>query len=216
MKFNRFLAVLTAAFVVMTGSAQAGLMVFTDEAAWTNAVNGIQVEDFEASPVGALSAGTTDLGKLSVTIASNPYDSIGVFSGGAINGSNEFIGYLRNGENTALDFADFGSFTAFAGDWRSTTTGDDLTITVAGELVKFSDYLTGAGNGFLGVVSDMAFSEVVFGVEAATSFGEYFQLDNVRFANTAASVAAPSALLLLGLGLLVMGLVIHRMKKRRA
>jgi hypothetical protein len=49
----------------------------------------------------------------------------------------------------------------------------------------------GAGNGFLGVVDLDGFTTIDFGTETPTTFGEFFQLDNVQTAT-----AVPAILLL--------------------
>ncbi len=56
------------------------------------------------------------------------------------------------------------SITAFGANFFSTLDGALLNVTVLGELINFSDYLTGDGTGFLGFTSDTPFSSIVFDV----------------------------------------------------
>jgi hypothetical protein len=55
---------------------------------------------------------------------------------------------------------------AIAADWVSTTSGADLTVTINTEVIKFSDYLTGFGTGFLGFVDEAeGITTLIFGTE---------------------------------------------------
>ena len=159
--------------------SQAGLVVYTSEAAWLNAVNGVQVEDFSLSPQGKLAKGPTDIGLFDITLSGvnecpNPVVDCGEsFVKIAKKDSNEVLkADIDDAAITSMEFSNFGSVTAFAGDWSSTYSGDGLTMTIAGVTVTFSEQgLLYKGTHkvnditsfeFLGVVSDVAFTTVSF------------------------------------------------------
>lgn len=209
-KWHLSLAALLVILGVSSSSrrALAAITVFTDRAAFETAVGGTVVtETFEASPLGALAVGTTDLGLVSMTIDGNSEGTNEIRDFGNVNGSREFHGDIDTGAATFIDVTfDLPLVRGFGGDFASTTTGDLLTVTVAGTTIEFDNFLSGDGDGFLGVTSDVPFANITFRSEDLTSFGEAFQLDNLSFAPPAAAVPEPSTLLmggmvaLLGLG----------------
>jgi hypothetical protein len=201
---------------ILIGTVKAVPVVYTTEATWLTAVTGSTVitEDFESSPIGILSVGTTDIGEFDITIDVSD-SSTNIHGGGHVNGSREFDGFISLGGTTSIEFSGFDTspIIGFAGDWVSTITGNLLTMEmdVNGTIIKFSDHFTSPGTGFLGVVDTVAFSSVAFDVENLTSFGEFFSVDNVRLA----SVPEPSTMLLLGIGLVgLVGSARRKLKKK--
>ena len=187
-------------------------IVYTDFSAWSAAVSGIQTENFAASPLGALAAGSTDIGLFNVFITTaDPRTAItegGTVNVNSVNGSRELDIFLVDENTASIARFDFDTpIVAWAGDFFSTTTADRLTVTVNGTTIQFDNYLSGAGTGFLGVVDATPFSSIAFGREdPAVPDGEYFVVDNFRIAS-AAAVPAPAtlSLLLLALGGLMLG-----------
>jgi len=205
-----FLAAAFAAFVPATVSA-AILSVFTDRTAWENAVGGFALEDFETLPVGVLGVGTTSFGAFSITtngtLLSLP--SIGpATSVGDVNGSRQFNGLIASSFDPASASRHVFAFDApligFAADFADTLSGTGLFLGAAGERVGFASLFLPRGDGFMGIVSDTAFSEVTL---SATNEG--FSLDDMSTAAASppAAVPVPPAGALLGAGLVVLGLV---------
>ena len=199
-------------------TAQAAPIIYTTEASWLAALGAatVNTENFGSSPLGDLAAGTTDIGLFNITInAADPLTMIQ--DSGVVNGTREYLGRLCDLSGfcglTAMSFGFDSPLIGFAGDWVSTTTGDRLTMLVNGATIKFSDYLTGVGTGFLGVVDSAGFSQITFGLEGVvTASAEVFQLDNARLAAGTANIPEPATLALLGLGLAGLG----AMRRRKA
>ena len=98
--------------------SQAGLVVYTSEAAWLNAVNGVQVEDFSLSPQGKLAKGPTDIGLFDITLSGvnecpNPVVDCGEsFVKIAKKDSNEVLkADIDDAAITSMEFSNFGSVT---------------------------------------------------------------------------------------------------------
>lgn len=203
MKFNFKSFALLSGLLFGPVTAFSAVTVYTNEAAWLAATSGsISTENFESSPLGALSAGTTDIGSFDITIDNNNEGQIAIVNGGSINGSRQFNGDVDTDSTLSVDFSNFSAspLYAFAGEWASTTSGDLLTVNINGQVVQFDNYLAGTGNGFLGFIDTDGFTSMTFGTEGTTAFGEFFSLDNVQFAS--ASVPEASSIYLLAFGLL--------------
>lgn len=208
---------LAALFLSAAAStAQAAPIIYTTEAGWLAALGAAMVstENFASSPLGNLAAGTTDIGLFNITInKAGTYTMIA--NGGNVNATREYQGRFCDGnpgcdDATAMSFGFDAPLVGFAGDWWSTISGDLLTMLVNGTTIKFSDYLTTPGTGFLGVVDSAGFSTITFGIENRSSpFAEVFSLDNARLASGAA-IPEPATLGLLGLGLAGLGLARRR------
>ncbi len=190
-------------------------IIFTDETSFADEVIArsldIDREDFEASMLGNFASNqATDLGLVDVIVGnnvsnSNPPTQVSSIRGpgpGTINGSQEFTGFLVNGANLILSLNFETDVFGFAGTWASTTTGDRLTVTVNGTVIEFDNFLTGSGNGFLGVLDSNPFSNITFGREVLSTNGEFFVLDELLVA-TSTTVTEPATASLL---ILVMAL----------
>jgi hypothetical protein len=178
-----FVALVSHAFLK---SASAAVEVFTTLATWEARVAAaavtqcISIDDFSGPNI-PLITGTTDVGLFDVTTdLGNPFL-------GQRNGS--YTGQVFNPNTQApmvLNFHNFDNapIIAVAGDWSSTTTGASLTVTINGQLIKFSDHLTGSGNGFLGFVDEAGgIATLTFGTEGTpSSAAELFTLDDLNAA----------------------------------
>lgn len=206
---------LAAALTVISQSVFSAPMVYTSEADWLAALGGAAVvtETFDSSSTSPLSTGTTDLGLLDIIITGNPTSNQVIGSGDL-----ELQGNLGVAGADSITFDDFdiAGMNAFAGDWKSTTSGALLTVTINGMLIEFDNYLTdpnSPGYGFLGFIDFAGISSMTFGVENILA-SEIFTLDDARMAsaNRTAAVPLPSPLALLAIGL--MTLVANQRKHR--
>jgi len=190
--------------VFVASPAFAVPVVYTTPASFQVAVGGpayVITEDFESLPVGPLAAGTTDIGLFSITIDNNNENGVRILEPGYVNGSREFGGDIDNDANMILNFSDFSpsSLIGFAGTWGTTTSGDLLTATVNSVTFKFSDYLSGSGDGFLGFYDSAGITAINFGRENPSSKGEFFGLDNALLGIPESSTAILLACGLAGL-----------------
>lgn len=184
--FNKIALPLFITVLFFATPARAVPIVFTDLAAWQAAVAAVpmsntRIEDFESATVGPLVPGTNDIGRFNVTIDNNDEGDVRIRNSGSVNGTREFRGDLDNDGTMMLQFS-FPILFGFAGDWDSTTSGDSLTMTINGDEIRFEDFLSGDGDGFLGVIDLDGFSQIDFGRLSETSVGEAFSLDNARLA----------------------------------
>ena len=202
MKYSRIARVLLLIVAAFYGSvASATLVVYTDRATWEGVVGGFVTEDFNGVTPGSLSLGVNNVGLISIElfdqVAENRIDSGSGFNN--INGTNFWNGNMDAFGNPSSAMILQDSIIAFGADWTDTTTGGLLTATIGGETLLFSDYLSGAGGGFLGVVADSPFSSIAFDTEHGGA--EQFGMDDFSFS----AVPEPATLMLLGLGLAGIG-----------
>jgi len=205
MKFLKFNAIFF--FTLLGSTAQAGsLQVFTDPEAWFAAVSDyeVMVEEFDL-PAGPLVVGENRVGMIDITINGTEGGFPSIEAGGNplnIDGSSFFFNDVgdTNG-NLYTDFSFDSMIVGFGSFFTSTLTGNLAVIEVGGNTVNFSDHLSGSGDGFLGILSDMAFSQFRFAAESNSNLGEAFGVDNFNFAKAGSSeVPEPGTVLLLALG----------------
>lgn len=218
---GKHLLILVTALAAESAGA-ATYNVFTNRAAWEAAAGGgVQVETFDAVPVGPLALGQNNVGLIRIDLVENEFL-------GGIPGDNAIadttIGRAWQGDVRAPTFGVPPAqpvvvfeqpVLAFGADWVDALTRAELRLFIAtvdlppGEYdatsIDLNDYFAAPGSGFLGFVSDVPVRELTFGLE---DFGigtqELFIADNLSFVAAPAEVPAPSAVtsLLAGLGLL--------------
>lgn len=201
---NVAFAVLTAILgaSLATQRASAGLVVFTDRAAFEAAVGSFVTEDFNALADADFSTGLNSAGQVDVLIAGAPGANgirNGATSGLSIDGSP----FFRGETDTSPPDVGFPSLSfrspviGFGADFVGTLTAGLLTLTIGADTVEFDDFLTGDGDGFLGFVADAPFHKARFRQEDPSN-NEQFGLDNLSFAPVVAAVPEPSTLALSG------------------
>jgi hypothetical protein len=172
--------------------------VYKNVADWVNAVyeagGRIRAESFNDTPENyQLPAGKYDLDFMSITV-DKEQEFQGFYEDFFTGDGHYFIGYI-NKNNSFIDIKPRpnigGRAFGFGAEWVDTTSTANLTMTVNGYTIDYSDYLTSAGllngtvkgNGFLGFVLDgSSYDNVVLGIEDKTKIGEQFFMDNALFA----------------------------------
>lgn len=208
---------LSALFIVVAcavADADNAVIVFTSRVHWATAVgNGVITEDFETSPLGLLPIGTTQLGMIAFTTDDSGPIAPRIEQPGQVNGTRDLFGRVDNrtfgGTFHTISFP-FDAI-AFGADFDSTTTGDGLEVTVGAAMIRFSDHLSGPGDGFLGVISDAPFDSITFR-PVGLPLGEGFSVDNLSFR----AVPEPSSAILAVIAAAIGGRRITRQIARRS
>ena len=190
------LAIAAVTAVVLSSTANASFITFTDRAEWEAAVNGTFAEETFSS------ASTTGF-------------SIEQIGSGHSSGINGGVFHDRTVLDTTYTNYHFNSqINAFVANWDLTPggAGQGLQLFAGGQLVTPQISNTYSG-GFFGLVSTTAFNLVSVHSGSFSGVAETHDVDNVVFAS---SVPEPEsyALMLAGLGL--MGAVARRRKAKQA
>jgi len=187
--------VVVAALCGSHGAHAGGVSVFTERMYWELAIEDpIFTEDFETAPLGTVNIGSTTLGSLEFItdnlvgdFAPAIEDPAG-FAQNDVNGSRQLIGAV--GGTFVPDTPTFNRFvlpervSAFGMDLASAASGAGITLSFGEYSIDASDYLTGGGDGFLGVILETGeqFDEVtITPTNTPTEFGEGFGLDDFSF-----------------------------------
>jgi len=226
---NSLTGLVTIALSTLCPTAPASIMVYTERSAWEAAVSVYVTEDFEGLSPETFTLGDNDAGRITVNVSGLNGNALAgrnaITKHGAspfnVNGSTQLtLETDRDGVDQQLVDILFGrDINAFAGDWNSTTSASGLTVTLGSEVIKFNEFLTGMGDGFLGFVSSAAFSMARFDqlnlTENIAGFtnNEVFGLDNLSIGEGVVAinaVPAPSSFTLFGLGLAGLIFAKHR------
>ena len=188
----KILASIIVVSCVAVSSLQAQLTVFTDRSDWENALGGLIVvtEDFNSiDPFEFADGQTLVTSNLSVTRdgSMNGGDGFLAIADGSEFGNLDGTNFL-DGETGAsphevvsFDFLGRSAF-AFGADFFSPFSGDGIALSVAGEIVLL-DSIAGFDSGFVGVISDSAFTTVdIIGNPEKLTFQELWSADNVSYA----------------------------------
>lgn len=189
------------------------VMVFSDRTAWEAALGGAPLvqDNFD---VDITNAQSIVLASGVQSTSSRPEFDNNNVTGGRYDGDVELFDGASGAETISWLFPI--SINAFGADWMSTTSGDLLQITgnfdgSGNQTVKFSDFLTGNGDGFLGLIGDSLFQQITFSSETLTVSGERFQADNLAFA----AVPLPATFPLLAGAIALLGIAARRSRPRR-
>lgn len=168
--------------------ASAGIVTYTDQAAWEAASQATASYDFNSDVNGSFT--TKDFGDFEARLIHSQGYSPAITGG-------ELRLQLWN-SNSELDITFDSAINAFGFDWRNTDgSGDDIEIIIDGQSITFGP---DRQSGFFGIIADDAFLTASFSDTAGNGGAlQYAYLDNFQYGVT--SVSAPATLALFGLGL---------------
>lgn len=200
-------------FVAFIGHAQAGIIFFTDQATFDAAAPGLAIEDFNSSLAGTgdvISAGSI----IDASSSSSAFQAGDILPGIAISASTGVMVSLGAGvgpNTTPAVAADLFSASSVIDFSEGVTAiglevfdffGGNITLNflgASGGLLGSVNVPSSSAFQFVGAISDAPVFQVQLGNSANVTV-----VDNVAFGNTV-SVPSPSALSLIGLGLVFLG-----------
>jgi hypothetical protein len=195
------------------GAAPAGVVTYTNQAAWQAAAGGSVVETFEGIP--AASAPIT--GTTFVTPSFNivvPTNHGGIFIGSpGITGARAFRGDahgIGNGNPEYIDLTFARPITAFGADWRQDDGSGATLYLNTGDTASFA--FANFNPFFFGLVSDTPFTSLRI-TGGPTGSPAFFFMDNVR--TGARAVPEPFSIAVFG-GLVAVGGLAARRRMRMA
>lgn len=176
-------ATLVALAILGALPSRAEIEVFTDRSLWEAELDGFATETFGLPDAEPLAANITHtLGSVTFFYPGRPAGTtpsiiFGFFRG---NVTVPNVGTFPGAHTFGFPLP----VTAWGADFERTTAAGLLTVTTDGHLVKFRDHLAGRGDGFLGIVSDVPFTSIVFGVQgppASRFLNEIFSMDDLSY-----------------------------------
>jgi len=212
MKYKKSkLLLLGCLLLAVSQMCSAGIIAYTDRISWENALTGSIVEEsFNGISKYDFSLGSNSAGLLDINISGDSHGSNRIEdianSSLDIDGSNYYLGNVRNGSPSTYSELAFGTdIYTFGADWVGVVGYGNLVATIGSVDINFTDYFSGKYDaGFLGFISDESFSSIFFSTESVTT-NEAFGMDNVAF--SVSSVPEPGSLLLM---LVPLGILIAR------
>jgi hypothetical protein len=194
------------------------IQVYTERTAWVTAVGSFAADGFESAPLGIVERTPSyepdveldDLAIKLIGAGEMEFHDSGLVDGtrefqGRISHQSSSVGFSLGWRTTLLPFPPFVVTTrdplvAFGGDWADSLQEGRLQLTVLGTTIAFDQYLSGKGDGFLGIVSDTPFEVAVVSSTGIGPEGHAFQLDSVVLV-----VPEPSVSLLFAAGVAFLG-----------
>lgn len=190
------------------------MTVYTDRTAWAAAAGIVTIERFESVPVGSISRTEGPLGSVNFFV-SGPEPPVTDFrpaieSGGAINGSREFVGNLygvtpRVLGPTGYTFLFPSSINAWGADFASAASAGSLLLDFGLDTVSVEDEIGAPGTGFIGFIFTQAADRIDFRLRNPTNT-EFFQMDDMAFS----VIPEPSVAILILLAAFTLGCRLHR------
>lgn len=178
------------AFAIVAGflSAARGGVSYTTRATWQAALSSAPVtETFATAPLITLPINATvAAGAVSVRLNGTANSDSHFGDGGVIDGSREFTGFIQDLSPSnvvqSITFTFPSAVTAWGADFASSATGDLLVATASGSSYQFNSLCSNhSGVCFLGTVESVPFNSVTFTTQSFTSFGEFYEMDNLSY-----------------------------------
>jgi PEP-CTERM motif len=191
---------------MLASSANAALVIFTDEAAFNAAAGATTLEDFNSvGTVTQLTASPVVVGDISITQIGNTNSATQNFVGPGgpgfdVNGTSRLSGRITDGGSI---FLNFGSALSSFG-----ATFNEVNDSIPRSILVINGIQAAPVDGFFGVISDTAFSSVEF--RALDGIDEGFALDDVKFG---AAVPEPATWAFMIFGFGAIGGAMRRQRK---
>lgn len=193
-----FATTLFAGAVLAASSAFAATTVYNNVTDFNAALPGgtSTLETFDAEATGILTAGVERaFGGFALSFENiRGNQGVGILTPTQVNTANgtaigttnqlawgERVGFSGTGDGPDVTFRFFAPITAFAFDFSDSDTTDSYSVTIGNEApFQLASGTSSTFQSFFGLVSDTAFTTVVFKQTATGGFTEAFSIDNIR------------------------------------